>query len=141
MRVLLTSKEFLAPEARRAKVKTPFEFVISALRTTGADVDDARLLVRTVQQLGMPLYQCQPPTGYRDTADAWINTGALVNRMNAALALASGQLRGVRVPAGIDVAALLPASASVQTRQTVARAQTPQQAIALTLGAPEFQYR
>ena len=45
-------------------------------------------LVRALQQLGMPLYMCQPPTGYKDTADAWVNTGALVNRMNFALALA-----------------------------------------------------
>ena len=59
-------------------------------------VDDARPLVRALQQqLGMPLYQCQPPTGYKDTADAWVNTGALVNRMNVALALASGRQPGV----------------------------------------------
>lgn len=141
MRTLLTSREFLDPAARQNKVKTPFEFVVSALRVTGAEIDDATALVRTVQQLGMPLYQCQPPTGYGDTADNWVNTGALVNRMNAALALASGQLRGVRVPSGVDVGHLLPESASEQTRQTVARAQTPQQATALALGSPQFQYR
>lgn len=141
MRTLLTSKAFMAPQARQAKVKTPFEFVVSALRATGAEVDDAKGLVRTVQQLGMPLYQCQPPTGYADTADTWVNTGALVNRMNAALALASGQLRGVRMPAAVDVGRLLPESASEQTRQTVARARTPQQATALALGSPEFQSR
>ena len=141
MRTMLTSKEFLAPAARQAKVKTPLEFVVSALRVTGAEIGDARGLVGTVRQLGMPLYQCQPPTGYGDTADTWVNTGALVNRMNAALALASGQVRGVHVSAAIDVGHLLPESASELTRQTVARAQTPQQAIALTLGAPEFQKR
>lgn len=141
MRVMLTSKEFLAPEARQAKVKTPFEFTVSALRATGAEIDDARMLVRTVQQLGMPLYQCQPPTGYKDASDAWVNSGALVNRMNMALQLANGQLRGVRVPGTLEAGSLLPASASAQTRQTIARAQTRQQAIALTLGAPEFQYR
>ena len=78
MRTLLTSPEFLAPDAYRAKVKTPFEFIVSAVRATGADVTDARPLVRALQELGMPLYQCQPPTGYKDTADAWVNTGALV---------------------------------------------------------------
>jgi uncharacterized protein (DUF1800 family) len=88
MRTILTSSEFLSPDAYNAKVKTPFEFVVSALRATGADVRDARPLVRTLQQLGMPLYQCQPPTGYKDTADAWVNTGALVARMNVALTLA-----------------------------------------------------
>ncbi len=87
MRTILTSQEFLSPDARGAKVKTPFEFVVSALRTTATDVDDARQYMRAVQQLGMPLYMCQPPTGYADTADAWVNTGALVNRMNFALRL------------------------------------------------------
>jgi len=53
-------------------------------------VDDAVALVRQVKQLGMPLYQCQPPTGYKDTADVWINTGALVARMNVASRLAAG---------------------------------------------------
>ena len=56
MRTILTSPEFLSPDAYRAKVKTPFEFVVSALRATGADVQDARPLVRELQQLGMPLY-------------------------------------------------------------------------------------
>ena len=94
MRTLLTSPEFLSPDAYRAKVKTPFEFVVSAVRATGADVQDATPLVRSMQQLGMPLYMCQPPTGYKDTADAWVNTGALVNRMNFALQLAGNNLRG-----------------------------------------------
>src|SRR5262249_9072061 len=97
MRTLLTSPEFLSSASSRAKVKTPFEFIVSAVRGTGADVEDARPLARASQQLGMPLYQCQPPTGYKDTADAWTNTGALVNRMNVALALARNNLPGVRV--------------------------------------------
>jgi uncharacterized protein (DUF1800 family) len=88
LRTILTSREFLAPSAFQAKVKTPFEFVVSAIRASGTEVTDARALVRDVQQLGMPLYMCQPPTGYKDTADAWVNTGALVGRMNFALRLA-----------------------------------------------------
>jgi uncharacterized protein (DUF1800 family) len=68
-------------------VKTPFEFMVSALRTTGTDVDNPTMYVRSMQQLGMPLYMCQPPTGYSDKADDWVNTGALVNRMNFALRL------------------------------------------------------
>jgi uncharacterized protein (DUF1800 family) len=88
MRTLLTSPAFLAPDAYGVKTKTPFEFVVSALRTTDAIVDDAMPLVRTLQQLGMPPYLCQPPTGYRDTADAWVNTGGLVARMNVAIRLA-----------------------------------------------------
>src|SRR5216684_1628604 len=88
VRTILTSPEFLSPDAYHAKVKTPFEFVVSALRTSGTDIADAKPLVRELQQLGMPLYMCQPPTGYKDTADAWVNTGALVSRMNFSLKLA-----------------------------------------------------
>jgi len=94
MRTILTSPEFLSPDAFDVKVKTPFEFVVSAERALAADViggpgeNDAMPLVRIMQQLGMPLYQCQPPTGYKDTTDAWVNTGALVARMNVALQLA-----------------------------------------------------
>jgi len=87
-RTILTSPEFLSPDAYFAKVKTPFEFVVSALRATATEVQDAKPIVRELQQLGMPLYMCQPPTGYKDTADAWVNTGALVGRLNYALKLA-----------------------------------------------------
>jgi uncharacterized protein (DUF1800 family) len=140
--VLLTSPEFLAPDTLHAKVKTPFEFVVSAVRATGAVVEDARPLVRAVQELGMPLYQCQPPTGYKDTADAWVNTGALVNRMNIALALASDNLAGVRLEAHPQPESFLTGTPiSDATRTTIARASTPQQAIALTIGSPEFQRR
>src|SRR5207248_3610886 len=97
LRTILDSPEFWSPDAYRAKVKTPFEFVASALRATAADVEDAAPLVRAMQQFGMPLYMCQPPTGYKDTADAWVNTGALVARMNFALQLAGNRLNGVVV--------------------------------------------
>jgi uncharacterized protein (DUF1800 family) len=148
MRTILTSQEFLGPDAYRAKVKTPFEFIVSAIRATGAEVDDAMPLVRAVNQLGMPLYQCQPPTGYKDTADAWVNTGALVNRMNVALRLASGQMPRVtvdrdRLPTDGDamIARLLDGDASDATRATIGKASTPPQMAALTLGSPEFQRR
>jgi uncharacterized protein (DUF1800 family) len=88
MRTLLTAPEFLAPDAYGVKTKTPFEFVVSALRTTDTVVDDALPLVRALQQLGMPPYMCQPPTGYKDTGDAWMNTGSLVGRMNVAIRVA-----------------------------------------------------
>lgn len=102
MRSLLTSPEFLSADAQRAKVKTPFEFVASALRTTGAQLQDADAVVRTVASMGMPLYMSQPPTGYADRADAWVNTGALLTRMNFALALVGNKVKGVQV----DLAAL-----------------------------------
>jgi uncharacterized protein (DUF1800 family) len=138
-RTILTSPEFLSVGAYRAKTKTPFEFVVSALRATGAEISDARPLVREVQQLGMPLYMCQPPTGYKDTADAWVNTGALVSRMNLALRLASGQVKGTQVDAATEVQ--LHGEVSETTRATIARASEPPKMLALTLGAPEFQRR
>ena len=67
VRTILTSPEFLSAEARRAKVKTPFEFAVSALRVTRAEVADASAVVQQVRALGMPLYFAQPPTGYADT--------------------------------------------------------------------------
>jgi uncharacterized protein (DUF1800 family) len=87
-RVIVTSAEFRSPTAYGAKVKTPFEFVVSALRTSGTDVADAKPILRQLQQLGMPPYMCQPPTGYKDTADAWVSTGAIVSRLNFAMSLA-----------------------------------------------------
>jgi uncharacterized protein (DUF1800 family) len=141
MRTILSSSEFLSPDAYRAKVKTPFEFVASATRAVGAEVSDATPLVRTLQQMGMPLYQCQPPTGYKDTADAWVNTGSIVNRMNFALQLASSKVKGVE-PArldGLDTA--LAGDLSETTRATIAKATNPPQIAALTLGSPEFQRR
>jgi uncharacterized protein (DUF1800 family) len=141
MTTILTSPEFLSPDAYRAKVKSPFEFIVSAVRTTGAEINDARPIVRTMQQLGMPLYQCQPPTGYKDTADAWVNTGALVNRMNDALALASGRMPGVRIPTMPPPESVLAGDMSDTTRSTIAKAAIPPQALALALGSPEFQRR
>jgi uncharacterized protein (DUF1800 family) len=158
MRTILTSSEFSSPEAYRAKVKTPFEFLVSALRATGVDVQNAVPLVRTMQQLGMPLYMCQPPTGYKDTAEAWVNTGAIVNRMNFALTLASDRLPGTSLDSGIlgsgalgsvdpqlarakVVEMLLGNNASETTLDTIAKATSVPQMAALTLGAPEFQRR
>jgi len=110
VRAIVTSQEFFAPAAYRAKVKTPLEFVVSAVRASDATVTNAMPLIQALRQpLGMPLYGCQPPTGYSNTADAWVNTGALLSRMNFAVQLLSGgQMRpegraggpGGRGPAG-----------------------------------------
>jgi uncharacterized protein (DUF1800 family) len=141
MRTILTSPDFMSAASYRTKIKTPYEFVVSALRATAADVRDARPLVRALQQLGMPLYQCQPPTGYQDSADAWMNTGALVNRMNFAVALANNQLRGISIADPESARRLLGPELSDSTRATIAKAATPGQALALSFGAPEFQRR
>jgi uncharacterized protein (DUF1800 family) len=91
VRAVITSPEFFAANARLAKMKTPLEFVTSAVRATGHDVNDARPLLRALQQLGMAPYMCQPPTGYDDVAETWITAGALVTRMNVAQQIAGAQ--------------------------------------------------
>lgn len=148
VRTLITSPEFFAAEARHAKVKTPLEFVASTLRATGAEVTNARPLTRVLRELGMPLYLCQPPTGYADTADTWVSSGALVNRLNFAMDLASGRLKGIDLPdLGSDPAVardraqgqLLPGRASDATIATMTRAVTTEQTWALAIGSPEFQ--
>jgi uncharacterized protein (DUF1800 family) len=97
LKTMFHSPEFWAPESYRAKVKTPLEFVVSAVRTSGAEVSDATPLARQLQNLGMPIYGMQPPTGYSMKADAWVNSSALLGRMNFALALAAGKVKGVQV--------------------------------------------
>ena len=145
-RTILTSPEFLAPAAYGAKTKTPLEFVVSSIRAAAATVEDATPLVREMRELGMPLYFCQPPTGYKDTADAWVNTGALVGRMNFALDLANDKVGRIVVRdrdalADGGLTALLGRELSESTRSTIERAVTAPQKIALVLGSPEFQRR
>jgi uncharacterized protein (DUF1800 family) len=95
LRTMFRSPEFWAPQAYRAKVKTPLEFVVSAVRASGADVSNALPLVQTLNQMGMPLYGAQPPTGYSMKAETWVNSAALLNRMNFALRFTSGRMPGV----------------------------------------------
>jgi uncharacterized protein (DUF1800 family) len=99
LKTMLDSPEFWSPDAYRAKVKTPLEFVVSAVRASGAEVTDAMPIARQLQNMGMALYGMQPPTGYSMKADAWVNSSALLGRMNFALALTSGKVKGVQVPA------------------------------------------
>jgi uncharacterized protein (DUF1800 family) len=109
LRALFTSPEFNSAEARRAKIKTPFELTASALRTLGAETDARPALHQWVARMGEPLYMYQAPTGYPDTAEHWVNTGALLERLNFALALVSNRIPGTRVDlsrlAGEDAAA------------------------------------
>jgi uncharacterized protein (DUF1800 family) len=153
-RAILTSPEFFSIDAFRAKVKTPLDFAISAARVTGARLNSAAPIVQALRTtLGMPLYGCQPPTGYKTTADAWVNTGALLSRMNFGLQLVSNQQRQIRV----DTTALAPDTSgetrdalvdqilagdiSASTAATLAKAPNPQQLLTLLLGSPEFQKR
>ena len=118
MRTMIYSPEFWSREAYRAKVKTPYELVVSSVRALGTDVDTPMPLVQWVGRIGEPLYQCQPPTGYSDKAETWVNSGALLNRLNFSLALAGNKVRGSRS----DVAALLGTESDNDAKKTLDRA-------------------
>jgi len=112
---MFNSPEFWSPAAYRAKVKTPLEFVVSSIRATGADINNARPLVQALNRMGMPLYGQQPPTGYPMKAEAWVNSSALLNRMNFALQLGNGRMRGVE----FNASQLLATSSSSTAEQAV----------------------
>ena len=134
LKTMFTSPEFWAADAYRAKVKSPFEFVISALRVSGAEIDNAMPLARQIQNLGMPLYGAQPPTGYSMKASAWVSSSALLGRMNFALSLTGGRVKGTQLdsfspsPAPSDPQEILAAlenrmlggDVSRQTHETIA---------------------
>jgi uncharacterized protein (DUF1800 family) len=115
VKAVVTSPEFRDPRTYRAKVKSPFEYTISAVRAAGATIDDPLPIARELRKIGEPLYAAQPPTGYSDKSEAWSSDGALVARLNFVAALAANKMPGVRVNA---------ADSDALTR---------------TLGAPEFQ--
>jgi uncharacterized protein (DUF1800 family) len=96
LRTMFEAPEFWAPAMGRAKVKTPEEFVLSAVRASGAQVNNSLSLVAALDKLGMPLYGMQTPNGYSWKSEGWVSTGALVSRMNFALVLAGDRLPGVR---------------------------------------------
>jgi uncharacterized protein (DUF1800 family) len=149
VKAVIDSPEFWDASAYRAKIKSPFEYVISAIRAVGAHVEDPMPVARALQQIGEPLYGAQPPTGYSDKAEAWMNTGALINRLNFALALAADRLPGVPTHfAGAnacvdDLAQSLTGGAlTEETRRTIAargeHTGAPEVA-GMILGSPEFQ--
>jgi uncharacterized protein (DUF1800 family) len=97
LHTMIYSPEFWSQETYRAKVKTPFELVASTARALDANVDVSLPLVNWVGRMGEPLFQCQPPTGYSDKAQMWVNTGALLNRLNFALGFAANHIAGAKV--------------------------------------------
>ena len=96
VRTIVTSSEFFASAAYRAKVKSPFELVVSALRAMNATPDMTPRSAQVVARLGQPLFMHQAPNGWPERGDAWINTGAILNRINFGLAVAGGTLPGAR---------------------------------------------
>jgi uncharacterized protein (DUF1800 family) len=133
LRTILTSPEFFSSAAYRAKVKTPFELVVSALRATNAAPDLTPRTARLIGALGQPLYLHQAPNGYPETGAPWINTGTILNRINFGIAMAAGQVPGASLrrwpaaaelrdaarPTQVDgvVRALLGGEASPETRR------------------------
>lgn len=97
LRAIFASPEFNSPEAYRAKIKTPFELAVSAIRTLGGETNGGPGIHQWIAKMGEPLYQYQAPTGYPDTAADWVNTGSLLERLNFGLALASNRIPGTSV--------------------------------------------
>jgi uncharacterized protein (DUF1800 family) len=154
MKTMLDSKEFWSQGAYRAKVKTPLEMVASSARALNADVIDGWALANQVGTLGEPLYKKLEPTGYSNLNSEWINSSALLGRMNFAIQLANNRIESVKVNAaafGDDPAevakALMSRAVSKQTRAAIDQAlednkqRTPAMVAALVIGSPDFQKR
>ncbi len=159
MKTMLNSKEFFSEGAYRAKVKTPFEMIASALRATDAQVDYALPLAQQIGQLGEPLYRKIEPTGYSSANAEWISSASLLGRMNFAIQLTQNKVPGVKVdqakwPDDPSKAAklMLFADATPQTKEAIVKALADQKAkdpksgspallAGLVLGSPDFQKR
>lgn len=160
IRAIFAAPEFWAPENVGAKTKTPLEFVASAVRAVGGAPDTTAALAQLVARLGQPLYLAQPPTGYPETQEAWVNSGALLMRFNLAMGIAAGRAPGVVLaldqvlPTVANTDALVDAVNRIVLNDTaspttlrVIRERTsgrpPQEArtlaVGLALGSPEFQ--
>ncbi len=118
LEAMIYSPEFWSRETYRSKIKKPFELVASAARALGADVSAPIALVLWTARIGEPLYLCQPPTGYSDKAENWVNTGALLNRLNYAMELSANRMRGARV----EIASLLGAENAADSKLALDRA-------------------
>jgi uncharacterized protein (DUF1800 family) len=141
VRTIITSPEFFSADAYRSKVKTPFELVTSTLRALNAIPDPTVRTARVVQQLGQPIFGKETPNGYPDVADAWLNTGAILNRINFGTMAVSGQVPGVALArwptaqavkdssreAQVDavIASLLGGGVSTDTRQILLTGRNP----------------
>ena len=146
LRAIIDAPEFFARETFRAKIKSPFEFVTSALRVTGSETQVTHQLLRYLARMGEPLFLAQAPTGYPDIASSWISADMLLTRMNFVADLMSHRLPGTKVPLetlkdrdGL-IRRIAPESLSPETQAVLAESDS-NQAITLLLAAPEFQRR
>jgi len=120
LRTLVASPEFNSKKYFRNKVKTPMEFLASAFRTTLTDPSNPGALVNTIKSMGMPLYYALPPTGYYITADHWMNTSALVDRLNFAYQLTNGKFANQKFDAPKIVALGLMGEQALPSQSTSA---------------------
>ncbi len=158
LKAIFFSPEFNSPEAYRAKIKRPFELVVSAIRSLGADTNGGPGTHQWIARMGEPLYGFQTPNGYSDAAENWVNTGALLERMNFGLALASNRIPGTRVDLAkltaedksklIDdsLKLLVAGDISAATRETLMKqideanaSDSAAKVVGMILGTPEFQ--
>jgi uncharacterized protein (DUF1800 family) len=154
METMFTSPEFFSEGAWQAKVKSPLESVVSAVRATQAETIDSAALVQKVQDLGEPLYGKLEPTGYPNTGEAWLSTASVMGRLNFATTLVSGQVPGVKLDAsrleGKNATAIvhevLGHDASPQTMEELTtglqgKEPTPRALLGLVISSPDFQRR
>jgi uncharacterized protein (DUF1800 family) len=118
LKTMIYSPDFWSKEAYRAKVKTPFELVASTARALNADVAVTLPVAQWVGRMGEPLFLCEPPTGYSDKTSTWVNTGALLNRLNFALSFAGDHMLG----ATVDLSVMLGDDASKDAERALSRA-------------------
>ena len=143
---MINSPEFFSEGAYRAKLKTPFEMMVSAVRATGASIDNAASLASRIGALGEPLYRKVEPTGYSNLGSEWINSAALMGRLNFAMDLTGNKLRGVKVdearfsdnPAEAAHGILF-ADASQPTLDAIGAQPDPAVVAGMLLGSPDFQ--
>jgi uncharacterized protein (DUF1800 family) len=120
VRTIVTSPEFFSQAAYRSKVKTPFELVVSTLRALDAAPDATPRTARVVQQLGQPIFGKETPNGYPDVADAWLNTGAILNRINFGTMVVSGQVPGIAIDRWPTARAVRDSTRDVQVDAVIA---------------------
>ncbi len=149
LQTMFASTEFLSEGAWEAKIKSPFEMVVSAIRATGADAIDTTVLAQRISDLGEPLYSKVEPNGYPLKGDGWLGTADLLGRLSFASQLVAGQVPGVKVDAtrwdGKDATAishdLLGRNAAPETLSVISSDMAPKSLAALIIGSPEFNRR
>ena len=97
LRSIITSPEFFSQQAFRSKVKSPFEVVVSAMRALSAAPDSTPRTAQVIAYLGQPIFGHQAPNGWPETGESWMNTGAILNRINFGMAAAAGRLPGADI--------------------------------------------